>query len=57
MRTLRRVSIDQFFFLFFLLLPQSAWDYSCLPRRSEKKKGSSVELQQLELVVNKPFGV
>lgn len=56
MRTLGRVSIDQFF-VFFLLLPQSAWDYSCLPRRIEKKKGSSVELQQLELVVNKPFGV
>lgn len=56
MRTLGWVSID-LFFLFFLLLPQSAWDYSCLPRRSEKKKGSSVELQQLELVVNKPFGV
>lgn len=57
MRTLGRVSIDQFFFLFFYYCHSLRGIILACPGEVKKKKGFSVELQQLELVVNKPFGV
>lgn len=56
MRTLGRVSIDQFFVFFYYCHCLRGIILAC-PGEEKKKKGSSVELQQLELVVNKPFGV
>lgn len=56
MRTLGRVSIDQFFVFFYYCHCLRGIILAC-PGEVKKKKGFSVELQQLELVVNKPFGV